>query len=126
MSVLSVEIFGKPFLATISTMFKQKEVPTHGNRVPNSQSDEVVAIFCAYHISGTEDFQTSVLVTAGSHLDWRRLRYPNTIVLPTELDIINKLVEIVLELDPDIITGWEVQNSSWGYLEARGGTFGES
>lgn len=101
-------------------------MPTHGNKVPNSESDEVVAIFCAYHISGTEDFQSSVLVTAGSHLEWKRLRYPNMIVLPTELDIINKLVDIVLELDPDIITGWEVQNSSWGYLEARSGTFGES
>lgn len=101
-------------------------MPTHGNKVPNSESDEVVVIFCAYHISGTEDFQSSVLVTAGSHLEWKRLRYPNMIVLPTELDIINKLVDIVLELDPDIITGWEVQNSSWGYLEARSGTFGES
>ena len=28
------------------------------------------------------------------------------------------------DLDPDILTGWEVQMSSWGYLEARGRTHG--
>jgi DNA polymerase zeta len=30
----------------------------------------------------------------------------------------------VVDLDPDIIAGWEIQNSSWGYLGARGSQYG--
>lgn len=38
---------------------------------------------------------------------------------PTELDLINRLVDIVRYNDPDIITGYEVHNSSWGYVIER-------
>ncbi|KAJ5538291.1 hypothetical protein N7494_007770 [Penicillium frequentans] len=38
---------------------------------------------------------------------------------PTELDLINRLVDIVREHDPDIITGYEVHNGSWGYVIER-------
>ena len=37
----------------------------------------------------------------------------------SELDIINRLVDVVRELDPDILTGYEVQSSSWGYVIER-------
>ncbi|KAJ5572550.1 hypothetical protein N7450_009534 [Penicillium hetheringtonii] len=37
----------------------------------------------------------------------------------TELDMINKLVDIVRFLNPDIITGYEVHNGSWGYVIER-------
>lgn len=43
----------------------------------------------------------------------------------TELDLINATIDLVLELDPDVLVGWEVQTASWGYLEARGKEFGE-
>jgi len=33
-------------------------------------------------------------------------------------------VDIVFDLDPDIVSGWEVQSSSWGYLTARGQKYG--
>ncbi|KAI5243428.1 putative DNA polymerase zeta catalytic subunit [Aureobasidium subglaciale] len=36
-----------------------------------------------------------------------------------ELDVLNRLVDIVREYDPDILTGYEVHNSSWGYLIER-------
>ena len=45
-------------------------------------------------------------------------------IVSSELDLINDIIDKVLELDPDIIAGWEVQAASWGYLEARGKTFG--
>ncbi|KAE8147794.1 hypothetical protein BDV25DRAFT_168860 [Aspergillus avenaceus] len=38
---------------------------------------------------------------------------------PTELDLITRLVDIVRFHDPDIITGYEVHNSSWGYVIER-------
>lgn len=37
----------------------------------------------------------------------------------TEEDLFNKLVELVHETDPDILVGYEIQMSSWGYLHER-------
>lgn len=37
----------------------------------------------------------------------------------SELDVINRLTDIVRESDPDILAGYEVQNSSWGYVIER-------
>lgn len=47
-------------------------------------------------------------------------------IVDDELDLLNRVVDIVLELDPDVIVGWEIQNASWGYLKARGNHYGMS
>lgn len=36
-----------------------------------------------------------------------------------ELCLIEKFIEILVEHDPDIITGYEIETSSWGYLISR-------
>jgi DNA polymerase zeta len=37
----------------------------------------------------------------------------------SELDLINRLTDIVRKYDPDILAGYEVQSSSWGYVIER-------
>ena len=37
----------------------------------------------------------------------------------SELDLINRLTDIVRDYDPDILAGYEVQSSSWGYIIER-------
>jgi len=37
----------------------------------------------------------------------------------SELDLINCLTDVVREYDPDILAGYEVQSSSWGYVIER-------
>lgn len=37
----------------------------------------------------------------------------------SELGMINTLIDTVRVLDPDILTGWEVNSSSWGFLIKR-------
>jgi DNA polymerase zeta len=36
-----------------------------------------------------------------------------------ELDLLNRMIDIVRELDADILVGYEVHNGSWGYLVER-------
>lgn len=36
-----------------------------------------------------------------------------------ELELINRMISIVREFDPDVLTGYEVHNGSWGYLIER-------
>ncbi|KAF9015170.1 hypothetical protein BDQ17DRAFT_1403881 [Cyathus striatus] len=79
MSVLSVEVFA----------------PSEGEKVPDPEMDGIAAAFYACHISGTDIFQTGVI-----------------------------LIDVVLELDPDIIVGWEIECCSWGYFAARSACYG--
>lgn len=68
--------------------------------------------------------KTGILLVGTSQLDQDRLRCHTFEVMQEELDLINRIVDIVQELDPDIIVGWDVQTASWGYLNARANTYG--
>ncbi len=37
----------------------------------------------------------------------------------SELAMLERLISMVRVLDPDILVGYEIQNSSWGYLIER-------
>jgi DNA polymerase zeta len=41
-----------------------------------------------------------------------------------ELELINRIVDVVLDFDPDVVVGWEIQHASWGYLNARSQSYG--
>ena len=97
---------------------------TRDDKVPNPETDEVVAIFYAFHVAGMEVLRSGVLVQNRPHVSQTRLRQFDMNYFGGELDLLNGLVDLVIELDPDILAGWEVQINSWGFLEARGGTYG--
>ena len=72
----------------------------------------------------SSDLQKGVIIVGNALLDSRVLRDIPSQVVDTELDLLNTIVDLVLDLDPDIVSGWEVQSSSWGYLTARGQKYG--
>ena len=43
----------------------------------------------------------------------------------SERELLTELVHLVRSLDPDIVIGYELQNSSWGYLIERARQFGK-
>lgn len=53
------------------------------------------------------------------HLEEARLADTCIELVDSELDLINTFIDRVREWDPDVLTGWELQNSSWGYLAER-------
>ena len=46
-------------------------------------------------------------------------------VLPDEASLLLALVSVVRSVDPDILTGYEVQYGSWGYFISRGRFLGQ-
>lgn len=101
-------------------------VATQGDKVPNPEIDEVVAVFYAFCVGEMHVARSGVLVQKVCQIAQKRLRPFNMDVYDTELDLLNGVVDLVIELDPDILTGWDVQKNSWGFLEARGLTHGMS
>ncbi|KAG2154856.1 hypothetical protein DEU56DRAFT_770809 [Suillus clintonianus] len=110
MSLFSLEVFA----------------PSQGNKVPDANVDGIVAIFFAL---GDDDIHSvfherGILAVKNAQLDPRRIRGFPLEIVADELELLNRIVDIVVEFDPDIIVGWDVQSASWGYLNARGNHYG--
>ncbi|KAI8722497.1 DNA polymerase [Fusarium sp. LHS14.1] len=114
----------------MSTMSVEVHVNTRGKFVPNPEEDEVQCVFWALKSDETiigsqnqaEAVQTGIVVLAGdSDLTERIRRQTNAEVIEetSELDLMVRMVEIVRTHDPDILTGYEVHGSSWGYMIER-------
>lgn len=114
----------------MSIMSIEVHVNTRGNLSANPAEDEITCIFWCIQ-SEDEDIDVNSHL-AGVHVGMlyhgegerpedkisKALKI-DTEHEPTELDLINRLVDIVRYYDPDVITGYEVHNGSWGYVIER-------
>ncbi|RYP82523.1 hypothetical protein DL769_001629 [Monosporascus sp. CRB-8-3] len=114
----------------MSTMSLEIHVNSRGKLVPDPEEDEVQCIFwCS---KSDENFSTgdqaSLVVQSGiivfsedgSLAQRIQKQTPIEVVEEqSELDLMTRMVEIVRTHDPDILIGYEVHGSSWGYLIER-------
>ncbi|KAI0487698.1 DNA polymerase family B [Xylaria cf. heliscus] len=114
----------------MSTMSLEVHVNTRGKLVPNPEEDEVQAIFwCSKsdenlatgdNASSAVESGVIVLSEDGSLAQsMQKLTKTEIIEESSELDLMVRMVEIVRNRDPDILTGYEVHGSSWGFLIER-------
>jgi DNA polymerase zeta len=86
-------------------------------------------VFYAFQISNNNldnGSQAGVIVVKNDHLNPRRIRDICLEAVEGELELINRIVDVVLDFDPDVVVGWEIQQASWGYLNARSQSYGSS
>ncbi|KAJ6444141.1 DNA polymerase zeta catalytic subunit [Purpureocillium lavendulum] len=114
----------------MSTMSLEIHVNSRGKYIPNPEEDEIQCVFWACKSDektpNTQDsinaLQSGVLVlSADGTIAQRITRMTNASVAEedSELGLIVRMVEIVRTFDPDVLTGFEVHGSSWGYLIER-------
>ena len=114
----------------MSVMGLEIHVNTRGNLVPNPEQDEINCMFWCLQ-SDEEDLEVNG-VNEGTHVGIlaltdteglaRRISQHTGVEVEeerSELELINRMVDIVRSYDPDILTGYEVHGSSWGYLIER-------
>lgn len=113
----------------MSVMSLEIHVNTRGNLLPNPELDEICCVF--WSIQSDEEIAEGSEMTKGAHVGVLLLSgglLGHTISQQTqiqvdyesnELDLINRVVDIVRDHDPDILTGYEVHNGSWGYMIER-------
>ncbi|KAK9244467.1 hypothetical protein V1506DRAFT_318573 [Lipomyces tetrasporus] len=111
---------------TMSVFSLEMHANTQDSRVPNPQKDPIAFVTWMFQPSTghmNEELVMGIIIVSETEEDIARLKklFDNDTltVVSDELDLINCLVDTVRELDPDILTGYEVQNSSWGYLIDR-------
>ena len=114
----------------MSIMSLELHVNTRGNFVPNPEEDEIQCIF--WCLQSDEDGLESNGIAEGKHIGIvvlsedgvtsQRIAQQFSVEVQeesSELDLILRLVEIVRNHDPDILTGYEVHRGSWGYIIER-------
>lgn len=125
MALLSLEVFGNylNYLAPLIPSYTLI-VLTREEYVPDPDVDQILAVFYTYKDFEGGTPQTGIVTIQDTQLDQQRLKDVQLETVPSEFELINRMVDIVVELDPDILVGWEVQRASWGYLNARGQQYG--
>ncbi|KAK6496374.1 DNA polymerase zeta [Arthrobotrys musiformis] len=114
----------------MSIMSLEIHINTRGTLLPDPAEDEVAMIFYSFRSTDAEQasqglqqgLHTGILLLSESEFEADKIRRIFPIEVDresTELDLLLSLVRVVRDLDPDIITGYEVHNSSWGYLIER-------
>ncbi|KAJ4413199.1 DNA polymerase zeta [Didymella pomorum] len=109
----------------MSIMSLEVHVNNRGDLVPDPAEDEIQCIF--WTVEGEENATTDrprIGILCNSAEDGLVERIAKQVKVEVEyeedeLDLINRIVDIVRQFDPDILTGYEVHNSSWGYLIER-------
>lgn len=115
----------------MSTMSLEVHVNSRGKLVPNPEEDEVKCIF--WCVKSDEDFSltsqsadnntlSGVVVLSEDGTLAQRIRSMTSVDVfeeTSELDVMVRMVELVRTYDPDVLTGYEVHGSSWGYLIER-------
>jgi DNA polymerase zeta len=111
----------------MSIMSLEVHVNTRGSLAPNPEEDQIECIFwCVETDNGKtgNKYETGILALStydgvAQHIE----RCVNSDVCvdseEDELELLNKMIDIVRYHDPDILTGYEVHNGSWGYLMER-------
>jgi DNA polymerase zeta len=109
----------------MSIMSLEVHVNSRGSLVPDPAEDEIQCIF--YSVQGEENAVTDrpnhgILCLSSDDGIVERISKQVSVEVEyeeDELDLINRVVDIVRQFDPDILAGYEVHNSSWGYLIER-------
>lgn len=114
----------------MSTLSLEIHVNTRGRFLPNPEEDEVQCVFWAIKADGTAstsqgtsgDLIEGIVVLSSDGSLAKRIRRQTSVEVveeSEELDLMVRMIEIVRTHDPDILTGYEVHGSSWGYLIER-------
>ncbi|TKA26043.1 hypothetical protein B0A50_05555 [Salinomyces thailandicus] len=115
----------------MSTMALEVHVNSRNDLAPDPERDEVSLVFWCLadeQLDSNEGTKTGIVVLSKDgdeeEEEVNRIRkiVGTAVEVDTEdneLDLLNRVVDIVRTWDPDILTGYEVHNSSWGYLIER-------
>ncbi|KAJ7706169.1 hypothetical protein B0H17DRAFT_1035991 [Mycena rosella] len=90
-------------------------------QAPSPEFDEIVAAFYSFEGVDSDSCCSGMIIVDAPKPSFRNSKID---IVSTELDLLNQVVDMVVDLDPDIVVGWEIQAASWGYLNGRGHHYG--
>jgi DNA polymerase zeta len=100
--------------------------------LPDPEDDTIAALFYCLHgededVGNGNDTEVGVISVATTDFSAQRLGFEHFVCdeVSDELELINLFIDKLHSWDPEVLAGYEVQNSSWGYLLRRGQIYGQ-
>lgn len=97
--------------------------------MPDPEKDEITAVFYCYQnedetlpdTTKHRGYYAGYLVVDSNAIRGGRVKLDGIPcqVVESELDLINAVIDMVKNWDPDVLAGWELHNASWGYISSR-------
>ncbi|GAC92644.1 hypothetical protein PHSY_000198 [Pseudozyma hubeiensis SY62] len=114
----------------MTTLAVEVLTTTRGNLFPDPAFDAVQSIIYSFQnedeklqdTGSRADLRTGLIIVAGDddvHVDRLGLSHLALEVVEDELELFNTLIDLVRAFDPEIMVGWEIHSSSWGYIIER-------
>ena len=113
----------------ITTLAVEVLTTTRGTLYPDPAFDAIQSIVYSFQnedenlqdTGSRPDLRTGLILVAGEDLNADRLGLSHLAVevVEDELELFNTLIDLVRAFDPEIIVGWEIHSSSWGYIIER-------
>lgn len=111
----------------MNTLSVEIHVNTRGKFVPNPEEDDVQCIFWCVKSDDSDEgggsaLRSGIVVLSEDGVLAEKIRRQTSAEVveeASELDLFVRMVEIVRNHDPDILTGYEVHGGSWGFLIER-------
>ena len=107
----------------MSILSLEVHVNTRHDFAPDPAEDCINCIFWSFRSEDeSREFENGVVCLATENIEvggFGRSFGVDIEYETDELDLLNRMIDIVRELDPDILVGYEVHNGSWGYLIER-------
>ncbi|KAK9464313.1 hypothetical protein V1512DRAFT_278509 [Lipomyces arxii] len=113
---------------SMSVMSLEVHVSTAPGMAPNPAKDEVTFVVYNFQPAATQHKRTGhvgiVVVSDDADASARLSKMYDSdmlVVVFDELDLLNHMIAVVRDLDPDVFAGYDVQSASWGYMIERAG-----
>ncbi|KAK7205599.1 DNA polymerase zeta, catalytic subunit [Myxozyma melibiosi] len=114
----------------MSVMSLELHVNSRGKLLPDPKLDPVTFVVWIFQPSSKQDYETSTddlvrgMIAVSDDAEEQAILsklsgFDDFVVVSTELELLNTLTDKIREHDPDILAGFEIHNSSWGYLVDR-------
>ncbi|KAL2730715.1 DNA polymerase zeta catalytic subunit isoform X5 [Vespula squamosa] len=120
----------------ITILSLEIHILTREDFIPDPQHDPIEAIFYAIQndvpiSSNVKQMEYGTIVVRSSNKESAGFINSHIPLIPnliqyveSEEDLLNNLVTLIRRCDPDILIGWEVEVSSWGYIFQRASHIG--
>eukprot|EP00494_Astrolonche_serrata_P005305 UN05321 len=103
------------------TILSMELIPfCRGALKPDPQYDSILVLAFVMQVSSVPKLQ-KILVN-GERVKLKPSCFPPNIEVQyfdTETEMLDHFVDVILEFDPDMVLGYEIQKQSWGYLVER-------
>ncbi|KAG6857570.1 hypothetical protein H0H87_000169 [Tephrocybe sp. NHM501043] len=113
--------FIPPGRQTLVILALEVFAPTSEGKSPNADINPIVAVFytCQDLEAGPWHSGTIIVQHQQSGLHHVPTEIEKVEVVGDEVELINRVIDLVGTFDPDVVTGWDIQMGSWGYLNDR-------